>query len=320
MRRPVMIIMTLILIFYCSTTVPIFGNNVFAMNSVKERSVTTNSSTQISGKLPYIDGLSNTKLQKSINSAIENVYNSKTQSKNLKSVEFSYEYKVSKDIHSLVIYSKVTDIGTKTQIDTVCFNTSSSNLLKITDVLGVNGVQIANKIIQDKMRKQPQVFYPDFDGISPDQSFFVENGIVKICFGQSEIAPINQGIIYIDVNPENIIPLVVKNRSYVVKDDYQLKMIPLREVCETFGYNVTWLNADSAVSIYKKDNFITIYPGKNAYTKGKNYPKSLESAPEIINGSMYVPLSFFELFLDSVYTVDSNDNIIFSYYDNATSK
>ncbi len=318
MRRPAMIIITLILVFYCSVSTFAVGINISTVNPVKERTAASSSGVRVSGKLPYLDGLNKTKLQQNINSAIETVYNNRVQSKNVKSVEFSFDYKVSKEIQSLVIYSKVTDIATKTQIDTICFN--NSNLLKITDVLGINGVQIANKIIQEKMRKQPQVFYPDFDGISPDQNFFVENGTVRICFGQSEIAPINQGLVYVDVNPDNIVPFVIKNRNYLVKDDYELKMIPLRDICETFGFNVTWLNMDSAVSIYKKDTYITIYPGKNAYTKGKNYPKSLESAPEIINGITYVPLSFFELFLDAVYTVDSNDNIIFSYYDNANGK
>ncbi len=300
-----------ILIFvFLSNNMTIFATNF--NNIVKDRSLPTHLGAYVSGKIPVVEGFQNTRLQKEINSAIDSIVSSRTSSKNLKSLEFSYDYKTSKDICSIIIYSKVTDIAAKTHIDTLNFN--SSRILSISDVLGENGIQIANKIIAEKMRKEPQVFYPDFNGISSMQSFYVEGGIVKICFGESEIAAITKGIITIDIDKDSISEIVIRNNDYSVKDDYQLKMIPLREVCEGLGFYVSWSYPDNSINIFKKDSLISIQLGRNSYIKGKNFPKSLESAPELINNLTHVPISFFEVFLDVVYSVDNDDNIIFSYY------
>jgi hypothetical protein len=99
-------------------------------------------------------------------------------------------------------------------------------------------------------------------------------------------------------------------------------MVSLRAVCGSLGYQVTW-NGDKTISVTRAgDITVSFMIDENTYKSSypdappdKMQSRSLESAPVMINGVTYVPISFFDQILELVaYHVDDNDNIIFTTY------
>ena len=74
-------------------------------------------------------------------------------------------------------------------------------------------------------------------------------------------------------------------------------MVPVREVSEALGYNVTWLQETSSVQLGRNGKFVSFVPGKDSYTVGSMH-KTLGKASYISNGTTYVPKEFLEQMLD----------------------
>lgn len=109
-----------------------------------------------------------------------------------------------------------------------------------------------------------------------------------------------------------------KNKTYVSKSG--AVMVPVRAIAEKLGYTVGWDNDNQGVKI---DNGVinsTFCIGENLYTTvsstaiGMSAPASLESAPELMNSTTYIPAKFFELLY---YTVKvENGAVMISTEDN----
>lgn len=67
-------------------------------------------------------------------------------------------------------------------------------------------------------------------------------------------------------------------------------MVPVRAISEALGYDVSWDGKLRSVSIGKG---IQMVIGKDYYTYMKTAPIELGTAPEIVEGRTFVPLSFF---------------------------
>ncbi|MBM7614386.1 copper amine oxidase N-terminal domain-containing protein [Alkaliphilus hydrothermalis] len=67
-------------------------------------------------------------------------------------------------------------------------------------------------------------------------------------------------------------------------------MVPLRSIAESLGYEIKWDGENKRVMMGKG---ISLTIGKDYYTYMKTAPIQLGSAPEIKDGSTFVPLSFF---------------------------
>lgn len=90
-------------------------------------------------------------------------------------------------------------------------NVSLKDLFK-TDY---NYQKIINEYIKEAINKAPEMYFSDdmgFNGIAADQSFYVQNGVLTIYFGQYEIAPYAAGI------PEFKLPLSLFADG--LKDEY----------------------------------------------------------------------------------------------------
>lgn len=82
----------------------------------------------------------------------------------------------------------------------------------------------------------------------------------------------------------------LKNKIYKSEDTF---MIPVREIAETLGYKVSWNSVARQAELTKGANFITINKDKDMYSFAKMTVK-LDKAPEIKEGTMFVPLNFIE--------------------------
>lgn len=67
-------------------------------------------------------------------------------------------------------------------------------------------------------------------------------------------------------------------------------MVPVRPVAEALGYDVKW---DSATKEVRLGNGISLTIGKDYYVYMKTAPISLGVMPTLVDGTTYVPLSFF---------------------------
>ena len=85
-------------------------------------------------------------------------------------------------------------------------------------------------------------------------------------------------------------------------------MVPIRVHAVGLGYTVTWDDSTKSVIITKDDARFTVTVGKNEYLVD-NKIVALDSAPTNQNGTVYVPVSFFEKSLGAVYSVDTDGNI-----------
>ncbi len=296
-----------------------YKQQVFAQ-PLEKPALQINSSLEMDGRLPIIDDKANDeKLAQALNDKIMEIHAEKlriAKKNNIKKIEFDYDYKESNNCGTILFISKITALTTKEEITTINFDIETGEILTLYDFLGVNALQIVNRIVLDEMRKSPDRYNAEFDGVSNNQNFFIEDEDIVLVFNENEIAFAAEGIVKIRVNL-NAVKNVVISDYRILKDYYELKMIPLREVCTGFGYNVSWNLAAKSVVVTRGDFTANITIDKNLYSKGKNAARSLESAPLLIDGVCFVPLSFFELMLDASYSFDEDENIIFSQYNPA---
>lgn len=78
--------------------------------------------------------------------------------------------------------------------------------------------------------------------------------------------------------------------GYVEKDG--ITMIPVRKVCETLGFTVTWDATTNDVVIEKSPLYYTFNVYKDGYTVSKTAPILLGTNPYVVDGTTYVPMSF----------------------------
>ena len=95
----------------------------------------------------------------------------------------------------------------------------------------------------------------------------------------------------------------------VITTDEGVKMIPLRVVAEALGFEVTWNAEDKSVEVVKGSNWSTIKIGRNVYNFAKMLIR-LESAPVLVEGSTYVPMSYAEQVLQANVEVSENGSVI----------
>lgn len=87
------------------------------------------------------------------------------------------------------------------------------------------------------------------------------------------------------------------------------KMIPLREVAEGLGFEVTWNGASKSVEVVKGPNWSSLTIGRNNYNFAKMLIR-LESAPIIVNARTYVPASFAEEVLQAEVLYQEDGSIL----------
>lgn len=85
-------------------------------------------------------------------------------------------------------------------------------------------------------------------------------------------------------------------------------MLPLRKYAEPLGYELSFDQETGVCKITKGDFITSIKIDDNAYTV-KNEKVELEAAPSMQDGSIYVPVSFFEKVLGATVKTDADGNV-----------
>lgn len=111
-----------------------------------------------------------------------------------------------------------------------------------------------------------------------------------------------------DENMENeiIVEIILEDELITLEDG--TNMIPLREVAETLGFEVTWNGKTRSVELLRGNNWSTLTLGKNAYSFAKMHIE-LESSPILVDSKTYVPASFVEKVLQGELVYEENGRL-----------
>jgi len=268
---------------------------------------------EIHGRLPRVCNLKNNKFEQELNDKINLIYKNKLESAIInKALVLDLDYKIKFQDNKISI---VMSFDNNKSLETINFDVKNNKLLFLKDIIGANAIEIINKFIKNITIGSPEKYDINFSGISLDQNFYLEENNLIIILNSFELSLTIKEIQEFKINIAQVNNKILESNSYFLKDPYNLKIIPLREICEAFNYEITWLSNLPGVKIKKLDSKIIIYINKNSYVKNSQPSRSLESVAELRDNKIYVPVSFFEEFLDLFYSIDENNNIIFSSYE-----
>lgn len=269
----------------------------------------------VKGQLPVIQNLKSPMFQRELNNSIDKKRDEIIDlavDENIKNITFSYETVTEGNVLSVIIYG-TNPAKYNSFVKSICINKNTDTYIKIRDVLGQNGIEYANDVISGVKAQNPHTKYFGDCTVSENRAFYFKNNNIIILFGAGEIAPISKGVLSFEVNKSGIKNFVVKNVNLFTKDNYKVKMLPLRVILQNFGYETLWNKKDSSISIKKNNTVITsIVVGRNSYRKMGASPRQLEYPPEIKNGNTYVPISFFTEILSFYASSDDNGNVTVS--------
>ena len=130
---------------------------------------------------------------------------------------------------------------------------------------------------------------------SGDKVIVEEDKVVSI---NNEVEALSADIYYNDV--------LIESEGGLKKIE-GITMFPAADVLRTMGYNVEWKEDTRSVEISKGAQWTSITIGKNSYFKNKMAPIQLSAAPQIVDGSTYVPVEFLAEILGRGLTVDNGD-------------
>lgn len=302
----------LILIFVLCTSTKISAG-IYKFDFIKSVTINNNADgLEVSGTIPNLQGFNkNIAFQKTLNDMIYSTYKSKveTAKKNkIKFLKIDYDTHAYKNIVSIIMYFATVNTATKNECVAFNFNIATAKLVNVEDILGVNAIKIIDKTIKDELTKSPELF--DSANVSSIYNFFVDDEYLVIAYDEFELSAISHGIMQFKIPIPSIVNANIKKTSYYTKGPFKLKMVPLRDVCDAFGYNVKW--NDGTAEIIRGTNYTSVTIGKNSYYRNKMQPKSLEYSPELKDEITYVPISFFSESLDLIYSVKENGDIVFS--------
>lgn len=289
---------------------------VTSANFVSGNPVSENKNNlKVTGTIPEVKNLSNPVFQYKLNEAIQNEYKQKVSqasANKIKNLKFSYESAIDGNVLSILLYS--TNISTSiSDVKSFVINKSTNTYVTINTLIGDNGINYANKVIANKIKNSSKIKYFGKTTITENQAFYSSRGNPVVVFGAGQIAAASNGNLRFEIPASGLKNLKLNSKDYYVKNQYNVKMIPLRSTVEYFGYSTSWNSKNNSIYITKGNFSTKITVGRNSYYKG-NMPKQLEFAPEIRNGSTYVPISFFSEILNLLFAVDNSGNVTISQY------
>lgn len=149
-----------------------------------------------------------------------------------------------------------------------------------------------------------------YEGSLKDQRLFVEYNFTTRSI-PAQTTPIRVVVLEEAVAPIGEKPIIVDGQAIEAPAAYLSEngvvMVPIRAIAEALGYEVGWTNETRGISLGKA---ISLQVGKDDYIFAKMAPIKLGTAPIIVEGNTYVPLSFFTDVAQSSEAYVNNTEII----------
>ena len=310
MKKVLSIFLSFILIF--SFTFEVFSaNNI----NITQKAININkNNTNIYGEYPVISGLSSLSFQRDVNNKIDSIIKSKTTSysqKTTNKIEVSYDIIQEGNILSSMIYFKNV-YNNEIVPYSVNIDIKNNKYVTINSYFNANGLNYTNKVVSNKAANMGVTYKK----ITENTPFYIKNKNVYVVYGAGSITFAQKGNIIFEIPYKNLNNYQINKTNYYKKSQYNVKMVPLREPLQYFGYTMNWEASKNSITILKDGKFVSyLVIGENRYSdKNNKVIRQLEFAPEIKNGKAYVPISYFSEILEMLFAVDNNENIIISSY------
>ena len=272
---------------------------------------------ELLGRIPALTRHSGA-LRSKINAEIDQVIAYKTanaRESRARILAFSYETCFSYPYMSIILKSTATSASSKTELASVNFNVSTGELIDAVDVVGLHVIQLTDQLLMEMIRRNPERYNPSFAGMREGQAFSITDSEIVFWFNEFQLAPGFEGIVPLTLRLDDIKEVTLNYYEFHTRQNFNLKMIPLR-VVRYLGYTLSWIPEKDRITLHHNGELvIELTPGVNNYVREKRFTRSLEAAPEIIDGTTYVPISFFDQILSLVaFSIDKQGNITFASY------
>lgn len=279
---------------------------------------------EMEGRIPFIsqDSGVSASVQTQINSEIDRIFAlkvSNAREQRSRVLMFDFETYFSRPYMSIILKSTATSASSKTEVASINFNVSSGELIRAEDIVGTHVIELADRLLVERIRRNPERYNPSFAGMRNDQAFSVTDTEIIFWFNEFQLAPGFEGVVPLSLRLDNILEVSLSRDDYHIRREFNVKMVPLNIIGQ-LGYNFNWHHGiypePHRVTVYHDDDLvIELTMGVNNYVRESRFTRSLEAAPEFTNGTTYVPISFFDQILSLVsYSIDERDNITFASY------
>lgn len=272
----------------------------------------------INGVVPEITG------SEMISDAVYEIFNTRTNG-GIGTVEFSYNIvSWSRFVSIIFMTESATHGGARTsRVDAISFDRFTLEPIQAqsAELLGENGFDIATDIVNDfisqNFRNMPRI-----QALNESSNFYVAGGAVHFLFDRYEIAPGSEGIQSVPVYLNNLHRYFLEEDDiYIDRLNHGVRMLPLRRVTRAFEYDVLWNASTLEMGVVRingngaRDIVATLTLDQNVYMRAQDtIPRTLEAAPQIINGVAHVPISFFEVILGIHYNISTDGTIELTTY------
>jgi hypothetical protein len=234
-----------------------------------------------------------------------------------RSVSFRYEYHPTEDVISIVIFADVATTLPHTLVRSVNFCPENGTLLSVNQATSMDIMSLAERFLSEKIRSNPERYYAALAAPFSAQTYYLSNGRLVIMFDGFRLSTRVGEIETIEINLNNVRTVILSPENYRTDGPYGLKMIPLRTMLEWhLDYEVYWCDWTHMVVVSRNGmNIIELRPDDNDYIVLGTQRRSLEAAPQIIEGNMYVPITFFDQILPlTTYAIGFDGSIRFLSY------
>nr|WP_317356844.1 copper amine oxidase N-terminal domain-containing protein [uncultured Tyzzerella sp.] len=310
MKKILNLILSFVL-FFSFTLKPVYADDINIMP--KNISINKNNII-IYGEYPVISRLKNVSFQNNVNKKIDTIVKNKITSysqKTTNKIEITYDIIEDGNILSIMIYFKNIYNNEVTPYS-INIDTKNNKYITINSYFNANGINYTNKVISSKASDMGVTYKK----VTESTPFYIKNKNVYVVYGAGSITFAQKGNIIFEIPYKNLNNYQINKETYYKKSQYNVKMVPLRDPLQYFGYTMTWEPDKNAITVLKNGKFTSyLVIGENRYSdKNNKIIRQLEFAPEIKNGKAYVPISYFSEILEMLFAVDINENIIISSY------
>jgi len=235
-----------------------------------------------------------------------------------RSINFDYKIAHTDDVVSFVIMATTRAVTDRTSVTSVNFNPRTGELVNLQEAMGIDITPLAEGKIADMIRQDPATYYAAFTAPPTGQAFYLTRHSLVLLFDEFQLSSAPGSTRMIELVLENIKVFTIAHDEYRISQDrYEIKMMPLRQILTNIGYDsgdLRW-EGQKAVITRNGNAIITLTPGENNFQINGVMQRSLEAAPEMKDGRMYVPISFFDQILGlTAYNIDDMGNITFMAY------
>ena len=273
------------------------------------------------GERPVVSLPSNRQLENEINQRINEIYDieiSTVRRPAARTLVFSHSIRRSGDVVTILIEVSSAANRPAQSAFGVTVDLGAEKIISLTDVegLGINALQICNQAVNDAISANPLFSNANFNEVDDTRCFYLDDNAVVLLFNEGEIAPAHLGVQRVRVEMDSILSVTIERDRIDIREDfYNLKLIPLRDVVQELGFDLSWNAATREIRVSHGQFETVITINRNSFFRVRGAVRSLEAAPfQNEYGITFVPLSFFDQILDVSYSEDENGNIVFSIY------